>query len=49
MKILPISDTEDDNEIVKKYGEIPEFDFEPLNHVDLIEKIDGADMKQQLK
>lgn len=42
---MPISDTEDDNEIVKKYGEIPEFDFEPLNHVDLIEKIDGADMK----
>ena len=35
----------DDNKIVKEYGEIPEFDFEPLNHVDLIEKIDGADMK----
>lgn len=42
---VPISDSEDDNEIVKKYGEVPEFDFEPLNHVDLIEKIDGADMK----
>lgn len=42
---VPISDTEDDNKIVKEYGEIPEFDFEPLNHVDLIEKIDGADMK----
>ena len=34
---VPISDTEDDNKIVKEYGEIPEFDFEPLNHVDLIE------------
>ena len=42
---VPISDSEDDNEIVKKYGDVPEFDFEPLNHVDLIEKIDGADMK----
>lgn len=42
---VPISDSEDDNVIVKKYGEIPEFDFEPLNHVDLIEKIDGADLK----
>lgn len=42
---VPISDTEDDNVIVKAYGEIPEFDFEPLNHVDLIEKIDGADLQ----
>ena len=42
---VPISDTEDDNVIVKTYGEIPEFDFEPLNHVDLIEKIDGADLR----
>lgn len=42
---VPISDSEDDNEIIKKYGDVPEFDFEPLNHVDLIEKIDGADMK----
>lgn len=42
---VPISDTEEDNVIVKKYSEVPKFDFEPLNHVDLIEKIDGADMK----
>ena len=42
---VPISDTEDDNVIVKTYGVIPEFDFEPLNHVDLIEKIDGADLQ----
>ena len=42
---VPISDTEDDNVIVKTYGDIPEFDFEPLNHVDLIEKIDGADLQ----
>lgn len=42
---VPISDTEDDNVIVKTYGEIPEFDFEPLNHVDLIEKIDGVDLQ----
>ena len=42
---VPISDSEDDNVIVKKYGEAPKFDFELLNHVDLIEKTDGADMK----
>jgi len=40
---VPVSDTEDDNVIIKKEGTIPSFDFTPLNHVDLIEKIDGAD------
>lgn len=42
---VPISDTEDDNTIVRTYGDKPSFDFEPLNHVDLIEKIDGADIE----
>ncbi len=42
---VPISDTEDDNVVIRTYGEKPEFDFEPLNHVDLIEKIDGADLE----
>ena len=42
---VPISDTEDDNVIVRTVGELPEFGFEPLNHVDLIEKIDGADIE----
>ena len=42
---VPISDTEDDNVIVRKVGDLPEFDFDALNHVDLIEKIDGADIE----
>ena len=42
---VPVSDTEDDNVVVKTYGEIPEFDFKALNHVDLIESIDGADLE----
>ena len=42
---VPVAESEDDIVIVKKYGEVPKFDFEPLNHVDLIEKVDGADMK----
>ncbi len=42
---VPISDTEDDNVVVRTYGEKPDFDFEALNHVDLIEKIDGADLE----
>ncbi|MCD7781190.1 MAG: serine--tRNA ligase [Methanosphaera sp.] len=40
---VPVSDTEDDNKIIKTYGDLPEFTFEPLNHVDLIESVDGAD------
>lgn len=40
---VPVSDTEDDNQVIKTYGQKKEFDFEALNHVDLMEKIDGAD------
>jgi seryl-tRNA synthetase len=40
---VPISDTEDDNKIIRTYGEKREFDFTPLNHVDIMEIIDGAD------
>ena len=42
---VPVSDTEDDNVVVRTYGDKPDFDFETLNHVDLIEKIDGADLE----
>ncbi len=40
---VPISDTEDDNLVIKEEGTKVAFDFTPLNHVDLIQKIDGAD------
>lgn len=40
---VPVSDTEDDNEVIRTNGDFPSFDFEPLNHVDLINLIDGAD------
>ena len=42
---VPISDSEDDNQIIKEVGDKPSFDFKPLNHVDLIEKINGADIE----
>ncbi len=42
---VPISDTEDDNVILRKVGEIPNFNFTVQNHVDLIEGIDGADIE----
>ncbi|MFW9821412.1 MAG: serine--tRNA ligase [Candidatus Thorarchaeota archaeon] len=43
---VPIGETEENNEIVKTVGELPSFKFTPLNHVKLIEMIDGADTKK---
>ena len=42
---VPISDTEDDNVIIRKVGELPQFNYTPKNHVDLIEGINGADIE----
>lgn len=43
---VPYAKTEIDNEIVRTAGKIPEFNFKPLSHVELIEVIDGADTKK---
>jgi len=43
---VPIGETEEENEIVRTIGNVPKFDFKPLSHVDLIEKIDGVDTKK---
>ena len=43
---VPIAETEEGNELIRNVGKIPKFDFEPLNHVELIEAIDGADTKK---
>jgi len=43
---VPIGKTEDKNETIRTVGKIPKFDFKPLSHVDLISKIDGADIKK---
>lgn len=42
---VPISDTEDDNLILREVGEIPKFTFPAKNHVDLVETIEGADIE----
>jgi len=34
----PIGSDESDNVVIRTWGERPEFDFEPLDHVDLIER-----------
>jgi seryl-tRNA synthetase len=43
---VPIGETEESNVIVGVYGEIPKFDFQPISHVDLIQKINGANTKK---
>ncbi len=35
---VPTAPEEDGNEIIKKWGKIPEFDFKPKHHADLVEK-----------
>ncbi len=42
---VPVSETEEDNLLISKEGVIPNFNFEPSNHVDLIEGVDGAEFK----
>ena len=43
---VPIGETEENNEIVREFGKIHEFDFQPLSHVNLIQDINGADTKK---
>lgn len=40
----PVGPDEDSNVVVRQEGKVPQFDFEPLDHVALIEKNDWADL-----
>ena len=40
---VPDGKNEDDNIEIRKWGEVPQFDFEPLDHTELGEKIGGID------
>ena len=46
---VPVSETEEDNLLISEEGLIPSFNFEPSNHVDLIEGVDGAEFKNASK
>jgi len=37
------------NEVVREWGKKPDFDFEPLNHIDIAEKLDIIDFKRAAK
>ncbi len=45
----PIGKSEDDNVPIKYWGEKPAFDFQPLDHYDLMQKIDMVDIERAVK
>ena len=46
---VPVGQSEEDNEEVRRWGDIPEFDFEPLNHWDIGENLDIMDFARAAK
>ncbi len=46
---VPDGDTEIQNELVKNWGNKPEFSFKPLDHVEIGEKLNGLDFKAGVK
>ncbi len=45
-KDVPIGKDESENVVIKHYGEIPKFDFEPLDHIDLGKIYDLIDIER---
>ncbi len=43
---VPIAEDETGDELIRKGGKIPKFDFKIFNHVELVEKIDGVELKK---
>ena len=46
---LPDGKGEEENQEVRKWGEVPKFDFKPLDHTELGEKIGGIDFATSAK
>lgn len=42
----PVGEDEDDNIEIRRWGELPQFDFEPLNHWDIAEKLGILDFER---
>ncbi|MBI4993729.1 serine--tRNA ligase [Candidatus Wolfebacteria bacterium] len=45
MADVPAGKDESENQVIRKWGEIPKFDFEPKDHLDLGEALDVIDVK----
>lgn len=46
---VPVGKTSKDNSIVRKWGELPKFDFTPKNHIELGESLDLIDFERGTK
>lgn len=46
MTDVPIGKDESENQVLRKWGEIPKFDFEPKNHMELGEALDIIDTER---
>mgnify|MGYP001610347351 FL=1 len=46
---VPDGDSDADNEEIKKWGEIPKFDFEPKSHVEIMTSLGMADFERGVK
>ena len=46
---VPEGETDADNVVVKTWGELPQFDFTPLDHVELGERLDIIDIPRAVK
>ncbi|MCG6889334.1 MAG: serine--tRNA ligase [Gammaproteobacteria bacterium] len=46
---VPAGNSEDDNIVVLEWGEKPQFDFAPLDHIDLGEALGGMDFERAAK
>jgi seryl-tRNA synthetase len=45
----PEGESEADNQEIRKWGEIPKFDFEPKSHIELMEKLGLVDLERGTK
>lgn len=43
---VPIGEDEEDNVEIKRWGDLPDFDFTPLNHWDIAEQLDILDFER---
>lgn len=46
---VPEGDSDADNKEIRKWGEIPEFGFEPKNHIEIMESLNLVDLERGVK
>ena len=48
-KTVPVGPDETANKEIRKWGDVPEFDFKPNDHIDISEKLDLVDLERAAK